>query len=56
VGAQESIDWEDEHHWSFGTGYSAGPDRSGHPRASLDSDWFSSDDAIYDEMTDPAAG
>jgi hypothetical protein len=56
VGAEESIGRAEEHLWSFGTGYSAGSDRLGRPRGSPDSDWFSSDDAIYDEMTDPAAG
>jgi hypothetical protein len=56
VAAQEAIDRAEEHVWELREkllGWSRPPWA---PRASLVSDWFSSEDAIYDQITDPAAG
>jgi hypothetical protein len=56
VSAQEAIDRSEEHLRELRDrllGWSRPP---WVPRASLVADWFSNDDAIYDQITDPAAG
>jgi hypothetical protein len=56
VAAQETIDRAEEHLWGLRErllGWSKPPWT---PRASLVADWFSSDDAVYDEVPDPTVG
>jgi hypothetical protein len=54
--AQEAIDRAEEHLWELRERLLGWSRPLWAPRASLVGDWFSSDDAVYDEMTDPAAG
>jgi hypothetical protein len=56
VAAQDAVDRAEEHLWDLRERLLGGSRPPWAPRASLVADWFSSEDAIYDEIPDPAVG